>query len=102
MANPNPDARDELGRSRAAMEAEFWETWKLYVQARKFGSVISDVTSVFTSSAVADAARDLLQAYEAEQRSQTDAELEQHRVEEEQMVKKLSHAMNDEIHRTGR
>jgi hypothetical protein len=98
LANPSPDARDELGRPRAEMEKEFWETWKLYVQARKLASVITDVQSTFTSPAVQEAAQGVVNAYEAEQRSQTDAELEQNRLEEEKTVTQLSHAMSDELH----
>jgi hypothetical protein len=98
LANPNPDARDELGRPRAEMEKEFWETWKLYVQARKLASVITDVRSAFISPAVQEAAEGVLKAYQAEQRSQTDAELEQNRIEEEKSITKLSQAMSDELH----
>jgi hypothetical protein len=98
LANPSSDARDDLGRSRAEMEKEFWETWKLYIQARKFASVITDVRSAFTSPAVEAAAQDLLKAYEAEQLSKTDAELEQRDRDGEKLVEKLSRAMSEEIH----
>ena len=102
QANPSPDARDDLGRSRAAMESEFWEVWKLQVQARKLPSVITEVLTVFTSPAVQRAAQELVTAFKAEDASKTDDELERHRAEEEKAQGELARAMSDEIRQWGR
>jgi hypothetical protein len=96
-ANTAPEARDDLGRTRATIEAQFWEAWKLEVQARKFSSVITEVLTLFKSQAVLKSARELVNAFNAEQASRNDEELEQR---DEVVVKlegELARAMSDEI-----
>jgi hypothetical protein len=101
-ANQGPDARDDLGRSRTEMEKEFWEAWKLQVQARKFPSVITEVLTVFTSLAVQRAAQELVNAFKAEDASKTDEEVERHDADEEKQEGELARAMSDEIRQGNR
>jgi hypothetical protein len=101
-ANPSPEAHDELGRTRATMEGQFWEAWKLSVQARKFPSVITEVLTLFRSPEVLRAARELIDAFNAEQAARTDDELEQRDAVVMKLEGELAHAMSDEIWHTGR
>jgi hypothetical protein len=84
------------------MEKEFWEAWKLQVQARKFPSVITEVLTVFTSPAVQRAAHELVNAFKAEDASKTDEEVERHDADEEKQEGELARAMSDEIRQANR
>jgi hypothetical protein len=51
-ANPKEEARDELGRSHNEVTASYVEMFKLYLQARKPDSIMSEVRAFFDSPEV--------------------------------------------------